>query len=329
MARSPSRGWDVSPSVRLLLEPLWALAHERRTWSPRLFPRVVWCALHSIGSHREILRVLTFPEFGELTRDYPRFAFKCLMQDYLARGFTVKARASSFINHYSWLHEKLPSAFVERLLREKVPLVVIHHSLNVFTIDCAFAGFVDKEGELELRLNVGDERVFTLSFTVVPGWVVKSKAQNVLLISRLHGVKGNAIQMRLVYRTMHGAGPSAVLLTALQGIGNATGIDTLACIAAANQPAYREARAASFHDVYDRLFETRGICMNAADVFLSPIPMEEKPLSQFRRSLRQRALNRRELKRILSEAVCRAFSDIDGGDLSPKQILLEPAPRIV
>lgn len=59
-----------------------------------------------------------------------------------------------------------------------------------------------------------------------------------LLITRIQGVRGKASQISLIYRTMYGAGPPALLLNAVQGIGEALGIDALACVSGLEQSAH-------------------------------------------------------------------------------------------
>jgi uncharacterized protein VirK/YbjX len=291
---------------------------------------VLWRALCNVGSHQKILQVLKVPVFAELANEYPRFAFKYLARDYLARGLTVQARASCFVHHYLWLHEKLPEELVTRILRQGngIRLVELEDGVNHFDIDLSFWGTVDKEGELSLHLKVDDEKIFTVSFTVVPGSVVKSEARDVLLVTQLQGEKGKVRQISLVYRIMHGAGPAPLLLTVLEAIGETLSIRALACISAIDQPFYRDEFIASFQSSYDSFFRTRGMTKNDADVFLSSIPTTEKPLELVKRKDKRRTLKRRELKRLIGEGVRRVINGAcNGDDVLPLRVRLEPSPQ--
>jgi uncharacterized protein VirK/YbjX len=304
-----------------------ALDQADKTWSPTVVLGVLWRAVRNAGSYRDVQQVLKFPVYAELANDFPRFRFKYLTCDYLARGFTVATRASCFAHHYLWLHEKLPVEFVARILRQRIPLVEIEHDANRIEIDLSFWGS-DKEGELSLSLKVNGERIFILSFTVVPGRVVRSGDPDVFLITRIQGEKGRLQQISLVYRLLHSTGPALLLLTVLEGIGEALSVGALACISATDQSFYSHEFLASFQSSYDKFFTIRGLTKNDSNVFLSPIPTAEKPFDMTNRNHRRRTLKRRELKRLVRESVRRIVSDASNGeDVRPLKVRLGARPR--
>jgi uncharacterized protein VirK/YbjX len=319
----------ISQQRRTHFSSLLALAQENKTWSPMMLLGVLRRGVCNVGSYREILQVLKIPIYADLANDYPRFAFKYLAREYLARGLTVRERASCFVHHYLWLHEKLPGELVKRILRQGIPLVTIEDGITHIGIELSFWGTVDKEGELSLILKVNGEKIFTLSFTVVPGRVVKSDAPDVLLITQLQGEKGKVRQISLVYRILHGAGPAPLLLTVLESIGDAFSIRALACISANDQSFYRDEFVTSFQNAYDTFFAIRGMTKNDANVFLCPIPTSEKPLELTKRKDKRRTLKRRELKRLIRESVRRVICEAcNGDDVIPAQVRLERAPAI-
>jgi len=319
------------PERALLLGPLGLLACQKKTWSPRLLPGVLLRALANPECFREILRVLVLPECAELARTFPRFPFKLLTHDYLARSFTVETRASCFVHHYLWLHENMPNKFIRSVLYDSVPLADIDIATHHIGFVLGSCGSRDKEGELSLHLEMDRDRVFSLSFSIVPGKAVQAQADNVLLITQIQGMRGKVHQISLIYRIMHGAGPPSLLLSALQGFGSALGIDTLACVSGQEQSSYCEGNARSFQAMYDDFCTVRGLARGSSGLFLAPIPMPEKPLELFPKpSLKRRAERRRELKRLIRETIREALRAVRRGSQSGlQQIHIDSEPSQV
>jgi len=163
-----------------------------------------------------------------------------------------------------------------------------------------------KEGELSLRLRVNGEIVFILSFTIVPGWVVKSQAAEILLISRLQGVKGAYPQISLATRTLHDVAPCALLFSALKGVADAFGISEIAAVSADRQSYYREDSAAAFQEAYDGFFAELGIPKSATGFFNIPVPLDAKPLSLIKHGHKLRTKAKRAFKQQI-QLVCASF----------------------
>ena len=317
------------PIHGLLLGSLSKLIRQRKTWSPMLLPGVLWRSVSNIARHRQILEVLKYPEYAYLARSDPRFAFKYLTHGYLVKGFTVAERATCFTHHYRWLHDNLPSEFLKQILQRAVPIVEIREGDQRFGIAFGFSRTHDKEGELSLNLEVNGETVFILSFNIVPGNVVKSSAADVLLITRMQGSKGCFRQISMATRAMRYVAPPALLMAALQGLGDALGIRTVACISGKDQNSYCPERAALFRAAYDAFFIARGMTKNEANFFLSPIPMSEKPLGQIKRGHKLRAKRRREFKRLMVDASRLSLLEkCHGHDWTPLQVRMDRIPRI-
>lgn len=312
----------------VLLGPLSILARQKKTWSPLLLAGVLWRAVTNIGRHRKILAVLELPEFADLARNDPRFAFKYLTHGYLARSFTVAQRASCFEHHYLRLHERVPRSFLRQILRRYVPLVPMEEKGNRFAITFGFSRDHDKEGELSLNLEVDGETVFILSFTIVPGHVVGSPAEDVLLITRIQGVKGRYREIQRATKMLHDVAPGALLVAALQGVGAALNIGVLAGIRAIDQNSYCLECDHSFQTAYDGFFADLGVQQNAANVYLSAIPLKEKPLPLIKQGHRLRTREKREFKREIADRVSQRLSEACHDNFRPmRPIQLVPVPE--
>jgi len=224
-----------------------------------LLAGVLWRAVNNIGRHRRIMEVLKYPEFAELARSDPRFAFKYLTLGYLARSFSVADRATCFTHHYQTLHDLLPRPFLMRLLHRDITLMQLREAETRYAVTFGLSRQHDKEGELSLNFQVDGATVFIMSFTIVPGRVIQSSSSDVLLITRIQGVKGCYRQISRATKALHDVAPSALLLATLQGVGQALCISALACISGVDQNSYCQECDASFNTAYDHFFAELGL----------------------------------------------------------------------
>jgi uncharacterized protein VirK/YbjX len=306
-------------------ERLRLLTRQKRSWSPGLVLGLIWRAVCNVSNQWSIREILKLPEYAELARIDLRFRFRYLARDYLSKRFTVAERACCFSHHYEWLHNHLSSAFLSKILHEAVPLVEVRDCGNSYTIACSSSRPIDTEGDLSLNLEVNGETVFILSFNIVPGRVVRSPAADVLLITRMQGVKGCYPQISLATRTMRCVAPPALLVAALEGLGDALGIRTLACISGTDQNSYCSKSAAYFGAAYDAFFIARGVNKNEANIFVSPIPMNEKPLALIKKGHKLRAKRRHAFKRMVAEAARQAFYEYcHGRNEAPMPVRFDP-----
>ena len=285
------------------LSHLSNLARRKKTWTPALLADVLWGAVSNIDRHRRIRQVLKYPEYAELAHADPRFAFKFLTHGYLARSFSVAQRATCFTHHYQTLHAVLPRPFLIRVLHRDLTLLHICNADTCYSVTFGQSRSHDKEGELSLNLQVDGTTVFMMSFTIVPGIVIQSPSSEVLLITRIQGIKGCYRHISRATKALHDVAPSALLLAALQGVGQALGIYALACISGDDQNSYCPECAASFKAAYDHFFGELGVVKNAAGFFVADMPLCEKPLALIKHGHKLRTREKRQFKREISDRV--------------------------
>jgi uncharacterized protein VirK/YbjX len=162
---------------------------------------------------------------------------------------------------------------------------------------------LDKEGEMSLRLLVDGMIVFVLSFAVVPGSAVKSQAAEVLLITQLQGRKGAYHEISFATKSLHAVAPGALLLAAAQGFARAFGIIELAAVRASRQTCYTAECAAAFNSAYDDFFTELGIACTDADFFSSPLPIQDKPLTEVKPGHKLRTKEKRAFKQLVQTTV--------------------------
>ena len=256
---------------------------------------------------RQVFKLLKLPALKEVAQENPKFAFKYLVPDYLVRGFTSTECVSCFLHHYRRIYATLPENILRRIVRGNVTLYETAEGGRRFAVTLGlFEQSGDNEGELSLNLRVDGERIFNLSFTIVPGWVVRSATPEILLITRIQGRKGSRRQIKLARKAFHEFFPSKLLLAAVQGIAEALGIGELQAVCAERQRSYKQGCPAIFKNCYDDFFAEVGMVKTAAGFYSSPIPIRGKALESFKRRNRSRARKRRAIRQRIQSA-CAAF----------------------
>jgi uncharacterized protein VirK/YbjX len=284
------------------------LARQDHEWSFSLLGRVFWDVTTNFARQAQIFRLLMQPAFAGLVPKEPRLPFKYLSKDYLARGLTVAERAACFVHHYEHLVANLPYNILRRTLHRDLSVLELREGEALYRVTmglsrCSDIG-QDKEGELALKLLVDETQVFVLAFTVVPGSVVGSPSRDVLLISRLQGVRGCYREISSATKAMHEVAPAALLVAALRGVAEACGIREMAGVCAIRQVNYSEDLSSSFKKTYDDFFSELGATRTAANFYSSPLPFEEKPLSFVKKGHKTRTKDKRAFKLQVAQEVC-------------------------
>jgi len=303
----PCRLSPAQPTAEPTADPLGPVvifARDRYYWSPARVVRILWGVSTNIPRQLEILRIMRFPAYADFLRTDPRFRFKFLIRDYLVRDFSTAQRAACFLHHYKRLHKSMSPDLLHRILHRRVTVLEARRDDIDIEVSLCFSRPFEKEGELSLNLQVNGADVFVLSFTIVPGWVVKSEAEEVLLISRIQGTNGYYSQIRAATKTLHDVAPAALLLAALHGFAKAFGIGLMAGVSAARQSSYTEGLVHSYKNAYDDFFSEVGVPENTSGFFLGPIPPEDKPMSSIKPGHKIRTKNKRQFKRQVAEDVC-------------------------
>jgi uncharacterized protein VirK/YbjX len=288
------------------------------TWSILRLWSIFWQGLNHFGTHREVLSLLlSFPPYAEIVLAKPSFSVKYLTPHYLARGLTATERASCFLHHYRRLRAILPVDLLKRILKEDVVIHEIRVGDNRLTLTMGLSMPYDEEGELSLLLNVNDDGVFVLAFTIVPGCVVQSQAAEVLLITRLQGRKGASSQIGYATKAMQDVAPRALLLAALQGIAEAFGISEIAAIPAIRQTSYVKHCAASFKEAYDDFFVDLGIPKSDTGFYHASLPIQAKPLAFIKPGHKIRTKKKRAFKQQIQSTFA-SFFEQDAHGLPPE-----------
>jgi uncharacterized protein VirK/YbjX len=306
---------DYAPEVAPLL------------WSK--LPGVFWRLLIHLGTHMKVIRYLRRQPFAETVQNNPKFAFKYLSPNYLAKGLSVTEGAACFLHHYKRLYDTLPNRILRQTLHWDSVLYQAAEGDNLLSLAMGMSRPNPNEGEMSLFLKWDGEILFTLSFTIVPGKIVNSESEEILLISRLQGTPGRlSDRLGLAVKTLHRVGPRRLLLAALEGIATACGITEIASVSAKNQVSHCEEFDAIFKYGYDDFFTEMEIGRTSAGFFLTPVPILEKPLSLIKSRHKLQTKRRRAFKQQIQSACAESFQRMchgaAGAPLTFKANLIQP-----
>lgn len=244
---------------------------QSRPWLPVAIAGVGWRSLLHIREHRPIMQFMKAPGFVEVVQNNPKFCWKYLTSLYLANGLTVRERAACFLHHYRRLQQTLPETVLKQVLHWTIELLEFRRDGRRFRVTMGLSRECDKEGEISLTLQVDGENFYTLSFTIIPGWVVASSEPEVLLISRLQGVKHPTKSIRDARKGLNNLPFGALLLSALEGIAVGLGVNEIVCVSSKRNVAFEKLHAAGFKGAYEDLFAGFGIHPSAAGFLVMPL----------------------------------------------------------
>ena len=290
-----------------LLKPLTVLGSRRRPQS-RFLADVLSRATLSIATRNRIAGLFRDPVLSEAVRDNPRLPFKYLARKYLVRGLPISVRAACLFHHYERLRSILPVWLLRRTLLEEATLVELQEEGLRFAITMSLSRPVDTEGELSLNLVMEGQIIYVMGFSIIPGWVAQASAKDVFLLTRIQGVRGLHKELSQASRTLCQVGPTMLLMSALQGVANAFGIEMLASISGVKQISYNEKYAASFQRSYDDFFNERGIPLNEGGLFVTPLPLREKSLGDIKRGHKIRTRDKRAFRQEIQQSCMDFFA---------------------
>lgn len=292
-------------SVREAISPAGLGHRQNRPW---LLAGISWRTLANLRIHRKVEQFLKQPAFIDTVQDNPKFGFKYLTESYLVKDLSIPDRAECFLHHYKRIYEALPDRLLRQVLHWGIDLCEFSEDGVRFTVKWGSSRPFGKEGEMSLLLLANGEILFTISFTIVPGSVVKSKQNEIILISRVQGTPGwPADKMRQAQRALHKLRFGAVLLSALEGLATSFNIWEIVCVAATRQVSFAEAYADRFQHAYDDFFADMGVARSDKGYFSMSLPLEEKAIEDVK-DHKARARARRALKKKISLACAESLA---------------------
>ena len=312
---------NLAPIKQMLISSVSLLRmkrqRERRDSVSRL--RAAWMVASNISTQCKIFRVLASPSHRDLVFTDPRFPFKYAITNYLAQGLTTSQRAECFLYHHCRVNAAFPVDLLRHIFERNLTLHEVQHGANLYSIElCLPTGSDLREGELAIEFRVDGVTIYVLQLTVIPGRVVGSKARDVVLISRIQGVRGCYPLIYSATKAFRDVAPAALLVGAAHGVAQALEIDEWAGVTSERQTCFGLDRPDMFSTAYDEFFAQLGGTCTKAGFFLGSFS-EQKPLGQVNNGHKARKKKRRAIRLQLANDVaalifwrCAEFSVLPG-----------------
>lgn len=269
------------------------------------------------GEHRKILALLKDGAFSDIPKLQPAFPFKFLHERFICQRLSTKDKVRCLLTNFNFMKFTLVETTLQKILAEETFLLFENkHENGHVSIAFCLSNPNYLEGEMSLLFKVDGERVFILSFTIVPGDVVNCLEGYSVLISRLQGVKGTSNAFNVAANAL-GVNPRIALLEALQGVARAFRIAHLSAVPGDYQSSYIDEFSELYQKAYDQFFASNGMSLEAGRFFQGRVPLAQSPIAELSKnpSKRRRRRMRRRLRKEIADAVhdvmarhCRARS---------------------
>lgn len=180
----------------------WHLSY----WRKILF---ITCCL---ANYQEMTKYLDF-----FTKDKQRLAiitnqtslYEQTTRQWLYYKSTTDERGAAAIAHFSFLQGKLTTEALFHIYIEKgITLWSQPFNEDILTLKLNYERFYRKEGLLAVSLNLGDSRLYSVSFWVAPD----SKSMLALWIGTLQGAKGQATLIHALTKHFFGYRPKNLMI---------------------------------------------------------------------------------------------------------------------
>ena len=264
--------------------------------------------LNFVG-HIKLTKILLHPHVIGLTKRHPRLLYKYL-GNYVARCFPRNTRLTILTNHYNYLTKYVNDDFLTRIFEEKIILWREFSGENLFSITLNFphASYDDDcEGDLSLVFSANGLSLYVMSFTIIPGQVIKIANDQAIFISRVQGLSSHLALLRQATKNFHYISPAALLLVAVQAIALPLNIKAIVGVSTGAQISSRNETDCFFFD-YDEFWRSADAERMNDNMFLLPVPLPEKPIRMIKQTRRSKVLRKRKFKRQLAEQVSGTFS---------------------
>lgn len=259
----------------------------------------------AIARHREVVVFFEQPAMAPL-RSMP-FANKYL-SGYLAKSLNKRARRDALLHHYRCIASRAAPGFLERTLTDSYLLWSKTNGEDSLAITLTFNSLSHYEGDLSVVFSSGDQKIFELSFAIVPGSAIGSSRPELLFIGRVQGVKDRFAEIKRATKACGDVAPQHMLVVTIQAIARALGITALADVTDEEQLANLPDK--DFRFDYNAFWQNWVEHRAARGFYEIPIPLPQTALPEIESSHRRRTRKKREFKRQVAVDIAVRLNDV-------------------
>jgi len=283
------------PVIRTLQAAVLAYRRRKGTWKAL----VAFIRLTTSGQRiSEVLGIVRAANATALIIQKPETILKWSGK-YLAKNLAPSARSRMLAFHYHFIGTRIHEAFYAGLMSNGFVLWSHKSDAGEIVLHMRYAQS-PREGDLSLIMTFDRGQIYELSFTIVPGEFVHARGP-VLLVARVQGRKNRFETIKKTTKLCCDVSPPYVLMAAIEGIGAALGVGSVAGVSNINQIyGYK-----SFD--YESFWQTLSFEKTESGFYASALPIASRPLDQCSPDHRRRTKKKRNFKAGITMSVQRSF----------------------
>jgi uncharacterized protein VirK/YbjX len=245
-----------------------------------------------VRKHLEAIKVLSAYRREDLIFFRAYFIY---ILPYISKALSVQQKHQILIGHYSFLREKFSAGQLQQLFNHGIEYYREADQQDTYRIVLqAVTDHLEFEGSMYLYVKLNERRIFTLSFTFVPGNIFGFEDQRIIFISSVQGTKNEFDQIRKATRYFKDNALPSVLIKVLEAIAVSLNIDKFLGIAASDQLSYKSGLSYErFYANYDTFWLSMG-GVSKKGYYSIALPLQQKPILQISQTHRNRTLKKRK-----------------------------------
>lgn len=290
----------IETKLSILFDYVSVQIRQRRFWqSFRLnLKRLIFYILHFEEMRRLDQLVRNFP----LSESH-RFKIKLgALSSYLSRSFSFEQALPILLENYTFIKKNLSGLIINQIFTIGLEC----WRFDIYSIRLIKTQEYDYEGSFALIFNVGEKKIYTLSFSFVKSLVQEDEW--VIYIARKQGQPGMLPESRKTAKEFNDNKIIALVLAATEGLALALGIKSMIGVGTGNQLSnQKEEMLETFSHSYDDYWDTQESVKLPNGDYLLPVPMLLKPLEKIPAHHKKRTIIKRQRRLEISIAVHKLF----------------------
>jgi uncharacterized protein VirK/YbjX len=264
-----------------------------------------------LPGHLKMMRVLKAAPVSELLQRRPKLGYKYLYRPYLVQSLSKKQRLEALDHHYRFLAERVKSDFFSRIYDGEYELWQDSQGdcSSTMTLSFPVDWEHDYEGDLLLNFNCNGERIYSLTFSIVPGHAIGLAVDRLILVTAIQGAAGMAERIKLVKESYGDLSPPMLLLSGIEGVALSMDIPLLGGIGLDQQVQKQTWGSDRFMFDYDQFWKQAIGERTEGAYYVRKIPEELRPLEEIKGKHRKKTLLRRRIKASIREIIHLKFEE--------------------
>ena len=220
---------------------------------------------------------------------------------YAAKSFSATDRLVILHHTYSFL-DRMRNRSLDLRLCEQVPIWSLPGDGPHLAVWMGPSSLAPMEGEAELVFKSNEQHLFTLSFSVAPGWLLGTADQDAILIGGLQGALACRSEHRDACKKLQEVSPQDMLVITIRALARVLGIRAIAAVSAELHVAQGCSKVDWRFD-YDGFWERIGAVRSDRGFYVFSPDVADRPAHEGSSTHKSRARRKRRFRLMLQNEV--------------------------